>query len=92
MPLRRVGLSSRPDLMRGVTPGGRYRQAARSTARAKIASNIGSVRRPVNVFCWLGWNEHSSVIASGRSRATATSTPWPNFGRGRTPEVGAAAS
>ena len=89
MPLRRVGLSSRPDLMRGVTPGVRYRQAARSTARAKIESNIGSVRRPVNVFCWLGWNEHNNVIAA--SPATATSTPWPNFGRGRNPKWRAAA-
>ena len=26
-----------------------------STARANTASSIGSVRRPVNVFCWLGW-------------------------------------
>ena len=28
---------------------------ASSTARAKTASSIGSVSRPVNVFCWLGW-------------------------------------
>jgi hypothetical protein len=26
-----------------------------SRAREKTASNIGSVRRPVKVFCWLGW-------------------------------------
>ena len=28
--------------------------SSNSRARAKIASNIGWVRRPVNVFCWLG--------------------------------------
>ena len=54
---------------------------ASATARAKTASSIGSVSRPVNVFCWLGWNEHSSVGPPG----TATSTPCPKRGRGRTP-------
>ena len=73
--------------MRGVTPGVRYRQAARSTARAKMASSIGSVSRPVNVFCWLGWNEHSSGRA--QPRPSATSTPWPNRGRRPHPEVAA---
>ncbi len=24
-------------------------------AAAKTASNISSLKRPVNVFCWLGW-------------------------------------
>ena len=24
-------------------------------ARARTASNIGAVSRPVKVFCWLGW-------------------------------------
>ena len=45
--------------------GSRSEQAARPAspgselaARSKTASSIGSVRRPVNVFCWLGWNEH----------------------------------
>ena len=61
---------------------------ASSTARSKIASSIGSVRRPVNVFCWLGWNEHSSVGPS----STPTSTPCPNLGRGRTPKCRHAAS
>ena len=28
---------------------------ARVRARAKIASSISPVTRPVNVFCWLGW-------------------------------------
>ena len=34
---------------------------ASATARSNTASSIGSVSRPVNVFCWLGWYEHSSV-------------------------------
>ena len=29
-------------------------QRARHTARARTASSISAVRRPVNVFCWLG--------------------------------------
>ena len=29
---------------------------ASSSARASTASSMGAVRRPVNVFCWLGWN------------------------------------
>ena len=33
-------------------------------ARVKTASSIGSVSRPVNVFCWLGWNEHISRAAA----------------------------
>ena len=40
---------------------------------------------PVNVFCWLGWNEHSSVTPPG----AAASTPWPNRGRGRSPTTAA---
>jgi hypothetical protein len=54
--------------------------AARSTARVNTASSIGSVSLPVNVFCWLGWNEHSSVTPTGAT----TSTRCPNLGRGRT--------
>ena len=34
-------------------------------ARANTASNMGSVRTPVKVFCWLGWYEHRSVRPSG---------------------------
>ncbi len=66
---------------RGRAPA-RSRQVvdASVTARANTASSIGSVNRPVNVFCWLGWNEHSSTGPP----ATATSTPWPKRGRGRT--------
>ena len=60
-----------------------------STARANTASSIGSVSRPVNVFCWLGWNEHSSVRSAVER---ATSTPCPNRGRGRTPKCRHAAS
>jgi acetyl esterase len=56
-----------------------HRAEASRTARAKTASSIGSVSRPVNVFCWLGWNDASSTGSPG------TSTPWPNRGRGRIP-------
>ena len=52
-------------------------------ARVKTASSISRVSLPVNVFCWLGWNEQRSV----RPSASPTSTPWPNFGRGRTAEA-----
>src|SRR6056297_524551 len=37
-----------------------YRSAS-ATARVNTASSIGSVRRLVNVFCWLGWNEQIRV-------------------------------
>ena len=37
----------------------------RATARSNTASSIGSVSRPVNVFCWLGWYEHSTVGPPG---------------------------
>ncbi len=41
-------------------------KAARSTARASTASSICAVRRPVNVFCWLGWNVPRSVHGPDR--------------------------
>ncbi len=41
-------------------------------------ASIAGVSRPVNVFCWLGWNEPTTVY--GPTRA---STPCPNLGRGR---------
>ena len=50
---------------------------ASSTARAKTASSIGSVRRPVNVFCWLGWNEHSSVGPPASVDLDAVTEPRP---------------
>ena len=34
-------------------------------ARAKTASNMGSVSLPVKVFCWLGWYEQMIVGPSG---------------------------
>ncbi len=61
---------------------------ASSTARANTPSSMGGVSRPVNVFCWLGWNEHTSV----RPLSSATSTPCPNRGRGVTPRCRHAAS
>ncbi len=36
-------------------------QPASSTARSTTASSISGVSLPVNVFCWLGWNEPSSA-------------------------------
>ena len=49
-------------------------------ARANTASSIGSVSRPVNVFCWLGWNEQSSVQPVGRGDldAVAELRAWPH--------------
>ena len=57
---------------------GRRSASARVRARSRTASNIGGVRRPVNVFCWLGWYEPSRTY--GPTRASA---PWPNRGFGR---------
>ncbi len=55
-------------------------------ARANTASSMGSVSRPVKVFCWLTWYEHT-MVREGRSAdvGTDTSSPWANRGRGRTP-------
>ena len=51
---------------------------ASSRARAQHARRIiAGVSLPVNVFCWLGWKQPSSV------RAPGCSAPWPNRGRGR---------
>ena len=52
------------DMVHEAVPGSRVTLAdnaqageltARVRARAKIASSISPVMRPVNVFCWLGW-------------------------------------
>ena len=72
-----LGVPVRPESRRPASRPG----ATISDARANTASNIGSVSTPVNVFCWLGWYEHSSARPSGR----ACSARWPNFGRGRRP-------
>lgn len=52
------------------------------SARANTESSISAVRRPVKVFCWLGWNEQR---IRGRPCAGGTSTPWPKRGRRRAP-------
>ena len=57
------------------------RPAINSRARVNTASNIGTVSLPVNVFCWLGWYEPSSVRPSG----SGVSARWPKAGRGRSP-------
>ena len=58
-------------------------------ARTNTASSIGSVSLPVKVFCWLGWNEHSSVGPCGAGRRLdAVAEPR----RGRTPSNGAITS
>ena len=54
------------------------RQRPSDTACAITASNIGTVRRPVNVFCWLGWYDPTS-----RYGPTSYDTPCPNRGFGR---------
>ena len=74
---REVPASTSPDVRRDGWVG----SPASSTARANTSSSMSGVRRPVKVFCWLGWNEHTSTGPP----ATATSTPWPKRGRGRTP-------
>src|SRR6266545_3606499 len=51
---------------------------ASSRARARTSRSISAVRRPVNVFCWLGWYEPTS-----RCGPTWASAPCPNAGRGR---------
>lgn len=52
--------------------------AQTARARANTRSSIGSVSRPVNVFCWLTWYEPSSCQGPIR-----TSAAWPNAGFGR---------
>ena len=47
----------------------RCRQRADATACATTASNIATVSRPVNVFCWLGWYEPRSAYGPTRLRA-----------------------
>ena len=42
----------------------RSRQRDGGLAPARRRASAG-VSRPVNVFCWLGWNEHSSVEPAG---------------------------
>ena len=56
-----------------------YVGEATTRARAKTASSISSVRRPVKVFCWLGWKLAMTTGPLG----TATSRPWAKRGRGR---------
>ena len=48
----------RGDLRRSASCCAAQGQAARSNT----ASSISGVSRPVNVFCWLGWNAPSTVI------------------------------
>ena len=59
-------------------------------ARVKTASNMGSVSVPVNVFCWLGWYEHSDRQATGRGRLdpVAEARPGTNAELGRHHLVG----
>ena len=49
---------------------------ARGRAGPRRASPAVSL--PVNVFCWLGWKQPSSVPGAG-----VASAPWPKRGRGR---------
>ena len=59
--------------------------AASSRARRSTASSIAAVSLPVNVFCWLGWKQPSSVHAArlaprrrGRSAAAAAAARRPS--------------
>ena len=45
---------------------------------ARTPRSIGAVSLPVNVFCWLGWNEPTIRYAPAPASA-----PWPNRGCGR---------
>ncbi len=62
-------------------------QPVRAIARARssTASSIAGVSRPVNVFCWLGWKQPTSVSAAGRRLgAVAEARPRaPRPGRAR---------
>jgi len=62
-------------------------EAANPRARSNTARSIGSVNRPVDVFCWLGWydeinfgnptpNSCTRPCSNGNSLAF-TSTPCP---------------
>jgi hypothetical protein len=47
-----------------------------SRALPKTSSSIASVKRPVEVFCWLGWYEHNSGGSkSGYSTLCPNRTP-----------------
>ena len=67
---------------------GQTRLTARQVLRTgeDVVEHRG-VSLPVNVFCWLGWKQPSSV-----NRPTATSTPWPKRGFGRAVSTPSAAS
>src|SRR5579862_198294 len=52
--------------------------AASVAARFITAVSIGAVNRPVNVFCWLGWNDATRWYGP-----ISTSDPWPKRGLGR---------
>ena len=64
-------------------PGGRAwvssTLARQRAARSKIASIIGSVSLPVNVFCWLGWKHPTS---GHRSDLCLRPVAEPRFGWG----------
>ena len=51
---------------------------ASSAARRRTVSSIGGLRRPVNVFRWLGWNDPIRWY-----EPMTASAPCPNCGRGR---------
>ena len=59
----------------------RSRPASASATRAlsSALSSIAGVRRPVNVFCWLGWKQPSS----GSHAPSSKTASWPKRGRGR---------
>ena len=67
-------------------PSGR---AARSRARVKTSSSIAGVSLPVNVFCWLGWKQPTSVngpTAPRRRGRTAASAAARVPERGERPQ------
>ena len=59
------------------------RSASASRARARTASNIAGVSRPVFVFCRLTWYEPRSVTGPRPGTSSAASAPWPKAGAGR---------
>ena len=56
----------------------RRAQAASSRARRSTSTSMSGVRRPVNVFCWLGWYEPTTrVRPDARLRPVAEPRPRP---------------
>ena len=54
-------LTPRAEFARVIPRGSGRELSANSRARLRTETSIGIVSRPVNVFCWLGWYEPTTV-------------------------------